>query len=343
MPVTITDVARHANVSIKTVSRVINNEVPVKESTRRRVLEAIDELGYQPNILARSLVQQRSYTIAVISWRLDRVDPAQFVTGIQEELDRQGYSILLTILNEHDEHRVDEVLNNMASRRVDGIIWHVPRIGRNQDWINPKRLAQMPPVVINSLPNPHVTTVSIDNYHGARLAVQHLIDQGWRRIGLITGPIRNPIFSEKYRGWRDALLENGIEPDESLAAHAIYAIPSGEQAASDLLARHGANLDAIFASNDWIALGAMRAIHRAGRVLCHDIGLIGYGDHPESEYFMPSLSTVHQDIVELGHHAVRHLVDLIDRKITEENHPAHARLTVLKPRLMVRESSLRHQ
>ncbi len=342
MSVTITDVAKHANVSIKTVSRVINNEDRVKDSTRERVLSAIKELGYQPNILARSLVQQRSYTIAVISWRLDRVDPAQFVTGVQEELDRQGYSILLTLLHVHDEARVDEVLNNMSSRRVDGIIWGVPRIGRNHDWINPQRLAQLPPVVINSLPNPHVTTVSMDSYYGARLAVQHLIDEGWRRIGMITGPIDNPIFSERYRGWHDVLTENGIEPDDSLITHTKYSVASGERAAVELLKQHGDDIDAIFASNDSIALGTLKAIREAGRQICHDIGVMSYGDHPESAYYVPALSTVHQDVIGLGQQAVRHMVEIIDAKLKDKAAVIQPQLTLMKPHLVVRESSRRY-
>lgn len=341
MPVTITDVARQAKVSIKTVSRVINNEARVKDSTRQRVLDVIKELGYQPNILARSLVQQRSYTIAVISWRLDRVGPSQFVTGVQEELDRQGYSILLTLLHAHDEARVDDVLNNMSSRRVDGVIWQVPRIGGNHDWINPKRLAQLPPVVINSLPNPHVTTVSIDNYYGASLAVQHLIDEGWRRVGLISGPIRNPIFSEKHRGWRDTLVKNGLEADDSMIEYTEYSVHSAEEAMNRLLERNGNKIDAIFAANDSLALGAMSAIRQAGRKICHDFGVMGYGDHPESAYFVPALSTIQQDVEGLGHLAVRHLIEIIQTHIKDKDAVITPRLTVTKPHLIVRESSRR--
>lgn len=341
MPATLHDVARRAKVSIKTVSRVVNNEDRVKESTRQRVLAAIEELGYQPNILARGLVQQRSFTIAVVSWRLDKPGPSHFVMGVEEETNRLGYSIMLTLLRARDAERVDVVLNNLISRQVDGIIWHVPKVGSNQDWINKERLMQLPPVVLNSLPNNEVTTVSIDNCHGAKVAVQHLIDQGWRRIGFVSGPLDNPIYTEKLRGWRECLKENGIEPDDVLVSEDQHSVQGGDCAGQRLL-EMAPDVDAVFAGNDWMALGAMAAFRSAGRKVNYDFGIIGYGDHAESGYFIPPLSTVHQDIFELGQHAVRHLIEIINARSQPENGHIETKLTVLKPHLVVRESSLKY-
>jgi LacI family transcriptional regulator len=189
--VTLSDVAEQAGVSIKTVSRVVNNQAEVNKDTRERVLRAIAELGYRPNVLARGLVQQRSYTIGQVSFGLDRFGPSRFVMGVQREAAELGYSVLLTLLRGTTAADADAILDDLLSRRVDGIIWQAPNIGETQRWITPERLKTLPPIVLNGLPNPFLTTVSIDNSHGALLAVQHLVDQGWRRIGHLAGPPPN--------------------------------------------------------------------------------------------------------------------------------------------------------
>ena len=159
MSVTLSDVAQQAGVSIKTVSRVVNNQTDVSKPTRERVLQVIAALGYHPNALARGLAQQRSHTIAVVSFGLDRYGPSRFVVGVERETEELGYSLLLTVLRRSRPGQSDGILAHLASRQVDGIIWQAPNVGDTQNWIRPERLAQLPPIVINGLPNPHVTTV----------------------------------------------------------------------------------------------------------------------------------------------------------------------------------------
>ncbi|HEY9078142.1 MAG TPA: LacI family DNA-binding transcriptional regulator [Anaerolineaceae bacterium] len=337
MSVTLSDVARHAGVSIKTVSRVVNNQGEVSKDTRQRVLAAIQQMGYQPNVLARSLVMQRSYTIAIVSWGLDQYSPSRFVMGVAREADEQGYSILLTLLRRSKQDNVELVLNSLVSRRVDGIIWHAPRVGNNQDWICPERLAQMPPLVLNGLPNPHVMTVSVDNRYGARLAVQHLVDQGWRRIGIITGLVEHPMAAQRTLGWQDVLQENGLECDDSLIANGDWTAQSGEIALETLLHRRP-DIDAVFACNDLMGMGALSAAARAGRRVCRDLGVIGYENIPGSEYCSPPLSTMHQSIFELGREAVRLLVARIQARANGEDLPPE--LHIAYPELVVRQSSL---
>ncbi len=339
MTVTLSDVAVHAGVSIKTVSRVVNNQAEVSKDTRERVLQAIAELSYHPNVLARGLVQQHSHTLGLVSFGLDRFGPSRFVMGVQREAAESGYSVLLTLLRDSTAESADAILNDLVSRRVDGIVWQAPNVGASQRWISPERLAALPPVVLNGLPNEFLTTVSIDNYHGAFLAVQHLLDQGWRRIGCLTGPADFPMTTERRRGWQDCLAQNGLYPDSSLVEGQDWTASGGAAAMTALLARRP-DVDAVSAFNDATALGAMMAATRCGRRPGGDLGVVGFDDAPESEFYQPPLTTVHQHIEELGREAVRALVHLIEFKL-DGRMPSPPVLILSRPELVVRASSLR--
>jgi LacI family transcriptional regulator len=336
MSVTLSDIAKRAGVSIKTVSRVVNNQGEVSQATRERILKTIQEVGYTPNILARGLVMQRTYTLAVVSWELDKYSPSRFVMGVEREADKQGYSILLTLFRRSKWANPDAVLNSLVSRQVDGIIWHAPRVGSNQSWITPERLAQLPPVVLNGIPNPYLSTVSIDNFHGGYIAVQHLIEQGWRKIGVITGPTEQIMSSERVRAWKACLEDHSLEAGLERVIAGDWTVESGDVAMCQLLDRDP-DIDAVFVHNDAMALGAMRCAQLRGRRICEDLGVIGYENYPESAYYLPPLSTVRQDIFELGREAVRAVVRLIDGKIDRST----PELFISKPELVIRQSSLR--
>jgi DNA-binding LacI/PurR family transcriptional regulator len=337
--VTLSDVAQCAGVSIKTVSRVVNRESDVSDATRARVLRAITELGYRPNVLARGLVQQRSRTIVIVSYGLDRYGPSRFVMGVQTTAEELGYALLLTLLQPATGDKADAILDDLLSRQVDGIIWQAPNVADTQRWIRPDRLIHLPPVVINSLPNPNVTTVSIDNYYGACLAVEHLLEQGWQRIGFLSGPPGYPMTSERQRGWRESLQRRGIAPDPELVAHAEWT-PQGGATAMQALLTARPDVDAVFAYNDAMAIGAFAAARRRGRRIGQDLGLIGFNDAPEALCTDPPLSTVHQDTFALGQEAVHALVRLIETKASGAPLPPPV-LISSRPTLVVRESSLR--
>jgi LacI family transcriptional regulator len=337
--VTLSDVAQQAGVSIKTVSRVVNNQAEVRAETRARVLEAIAQLGYHPNALARSLVQQRSRALGLVSFGLDRNGPSRFVMGVQREAAELGYSVLLTLLRGTTAQQAEAILNDLVSRRVDGIIWQAPNIGDTQRWICPERLKTLPPIVLNGLPSPYLTTVSIDNHHGAFLAVQHLIDQGWRRIGFLSGLPDFPMTTERRRGWRDCLAQNGFDPEPSLIEHADWTAQGGATAMAALLARRP-DVDAVFAYNDAMALGALYAAKQAGRRVGHDLGVIGFDDAADAAFYDPPLSSVHQRIANLGREAVRALVRLVEMQAEGKPLPPPV-LILSRPELVIRESSLR--
>lgn len=339
MSVTLNDVAQQAGVSIKTVSRVVNNQAEVREDTRKRVLQAIAQLGYHPNALARGLVQQRSYALGLVTFGLDRYGPSRFVIGVQREADELGYSVLLTLLRDTTAQRADAILNDLVSRRVDGIIWQAPNIGETQRWICPERLKDLPPIVLNGLPNQYLTTVSIDNHHGAFLAVQHLIDQGWRRIGFLAGLADFPMTTERRRGWHDCLIHNGLNPDPSLIESQDWTAQGGAAAMAALLARRP-DVDAIFAYNDAMALGALYAAKQAGRRVGRDLGVIGFDDTADAAFYDPPLSSVHQQVANLGREAVRALVRLVEMRAEGKPLPPPV-LILSRPEVVIRASSLR--
>lgn len=341
MPVTLRDVAKLANVSTKTVSRVVNNQGEISESTRQRVQAAIEELGYRPNILARSLVSQRSDTLAVAASGIEYYGPSHTLVGIEQQSYELGYSMLLSLLPRPDDTNVRPVLDAFIARRADGIIWAVPEIGKNRMWIQPDLFQHLPPIVFLSMePRPGLSVVAVDNRAGAVQAIEHLIDQGRRKIGVITGPLDWWEARERCAGCQTSLQEAGLETSPSLRAEGDWSAASGERGMRRLLAQRP-DLDAVFACNDQMALGALGVAHELGRRIPQDIAIVGFDNIPESAHFWPSLTTVQQRLVDAGCLAVQVLQKLIEARRQDRDH-AEAAATLLPTELVVRASSCGH-
>jgi DNA-binding LacI/PurR family transcriptional regulator len=339
MSITLRDVAKLANVSTKTVSRVVNNQGEISESTRQRVQAAIDQLGYRPNILARSLVSQRSDTLAVVASGIEYYGPSHALIGVEQQSYELGYSLLLSLLPRPDDTNVNPVLDAFVARRVDGIIWAVPEIGNNRAWIQPALLQHLPPTVFLSMePRPGLSVVAVDNRGGGAQAVRHLIDQGRRKIGVITGPLDWWEARERCAGCRDTMQRAGLEMSPSQTVEGDWSAASGERGMRRLLARHP-DLDAVFACNDQMALGALGVAHELGRRIPQDIAMVGFDNIPESAHFWPSLTTVQQQLVDAGCTAVKVLQKLIEAKRQDRDH-AEPLSTLLPTQLVVRASSL---
>ena len=209
---TIKQVAKVAGVSTQTVSRVINERPDVAPETRERILMTINELGYQPSALARSLIQQRSYTLGVVTAGLKHIGPSRTLNGITSAAEEAGYSLLLKELPRYDAEDVVPIFQALLSRHVDGIIWAVPEVGENRNWVNQQSLdLQIPIVYLTMEPKENISTVSIDNYLGGRMAMSHLLEQGYRHIGHISGPLDWWEARQRVAAWKDALNEAGLE------------------------------------------------------------------------------------------------------------------------------------
>jgi len=337
--VTLKDVAALAGVSSKTVSRVVNKQGEIKESTRQRVQDAIDQLGYRPNFLARSLVHQRTHTLAVVAWGIEYFGPSRTVVGIEQRAAELGYSLFLNLLTQPDGSSHERVMDDFIAHRVDGIIWAVPEVGDNRKWIKSDRFKKLPPMVfLNMSAQPGFAIVSVNNQNGGRQATQHLLDQGRRKVGIIAGPQAWWEARERYLGWKNALEQRGLKPLPSLVVESDWSADGGKQAMNQLLNQEP-DIDAVFASSDQIALGAIQALNAAGRRIPHDLAIVGFDNIPESAYFGPPLTTMYQHLIDVGRIAVLNLHRMIEDQ-REGKEPAEAHVTVSEPELLVRASTM---
>jgi LacI family transcriptional regulator len=335
---TIKQVASAAGVSTQTVSRVINNRPDVSPDTREKVLKVIAELGYQPSALARSLIQQRSYTLGVVTAGLKYIGPSRTLSGITTAAAELGYSLLLKELPSFDSNNVVPILQEFVSRHVDGIIWAVPEVGENRKWLdNPPLDLQGPIVFLNMKPRKKTSIVSIDNYLGGRMVMNHLMEQGYRHIGHISGPLDWLEARQRKSAWQDILKEHGIRVNENHWVEGNWSSSSGAQAILVLFEKYP-EMDAVFAANDQMALSVLQAACERNIRIPEDLGVVGYDNLSESPYYCPPLSTVQLDQQNMGKVAVEEIVHIIESG-WEGKAPTQPLSVILNPTLVIRQSS----
>lgn len=338
---TIYDIAKSAGVSRQTVSRVINDRPEVAASTRKRVLRIIDEMGYRPSAIARSLSKQRSYTFGLVTAGLEFIGPSNTLSGIAKKADKLGYGLLLKELSSFNTNNVVPIIDWFISQRVDGVIWAAPEIGTNRDWVcEDMKGVTVPIIFLTTGKRDGISIVNIDNYYGARLATEHLLQQGRKWIGQISGPLDWWESQQRIKGWQDALKDAGIEPETRMIATGNWSTKSGEQAFKDL-GKSFPEMDAVFAANDQMALGFLKTAFDNNIDIPNDISVIGFDNLSEAEYFSPPLSSISQDLDQLGSEAVKELARIVEDK-NSGNESIEPVFKTIKPELVVRQSSLRN-
>lgn len=335
--VTIKDVAQAAGVSTQTVSRVMNKFSYVSDATRHRVEEVVEQMGYRPSTLARSLIQQRSYTLGIVTYGLKYIGPSRTLNGIADQADKLGYMLLMKELDNFGSDSIDEVIGSLLARQVDGIIWVAPEIGSNHHWVDEQSENIPVPVLFLAMkPRMGISSVATDNYQGAVMATQYLLDKGKKRVGHISGPMSWWEAEERKRGWRATLENAGLNASEQYCTEGNWSSASGEQAFLQLLEKYP-YMDSVFVANDQMALSVLREAHRLGIRMPDQLAVVGFDNLPESAHFYPSLTTISQDLQLLGEEAVQRIVEMIQARQNNQIIPAQS--WFIQPNLVMRESA----
>ncbi|NCU03093.1 MAG: LacI family transcriptional regulator [Chitinophagaceae bacterium] len=333
-PATIKDIARRLNISLSTVSRAMRNAPDVNADTKRAVLALSEELNYVPNKLALSLKQKQTHNIAVIVPNLDYV-LSTMVKGIDEVALEAGYTVMVCQSNESFGR---EIVNTrrMLDSLVDGFIISVSSETKVFDHIKKIQDKKMPMVVFDRVtPFLKAPGVRIDNEDGGLQATEHLIEQGYKNIAILAGPKNLGISNLRLDGYLKALKNHGIKPEDDLIINCDFNQHYAYLATQELL-NMKKRPDAIFTISDRMAIGAMLAIKEKGLSMPHDIGLVGFNNEPVVSLVSPSISSVDQPAFELGKLAAKLFIETVhqDKDMSDVEE-------VLKPKLMIRESSLR--
>jgi LacI family transcriptional regulator len=329
--VTIGMVAQAAGVSPSTVSRVLNGTAVVNEEKKQAIDAAIKRLGFVPNPTARGLAGGRTFSVGVVTQALDSPFYGASMRGIEDALLPRGLSPLF-VSGHWNAVTEAHCIGVLQARRVDGIIVLTGRL--TDDAL--RNYAATQPVVVTGrdLQAPGLYSLSFDNFAGGKLATEHLLQLGHKRIAFIAGDADHPDANERLRGYRAALEEAGIAYERNLVVPGEYHELSGLLAVDRLLATHQ-RFTAIFAANDQMAVGAALACQRRALRVPDDISIVGFDDLPTSQYAIPPLTSVQQPAYELGRLTACSMLQLLSGATPTEVVPA--------PRLVARESSRRLQ
>lgn len=326
------DVADRAGVSVTTVSHVVNNTRPVSDELHHRVSSAMDELGYQPNVLARSLRRGETHTVGVILPDSSNPYFAELARCIEDHSFEKGYSVILCNSdNNTDKERLYTQV--LADKQVDGIV--MVAAGDSVENINGLLNRGIHLVLVDRfIPEVQVDFVLVDNKKGAKIATQHLIELGHKSIGCIVGPKNVILSKERLEGYRQALIENGIPYRNELVIEGDFQYKDGFEAANKLLS---VNVEptAIFATNDLMAVGAVSSGLERGLSIPGQLSVIGFDNIPLASYANPPITTIDQPKSEIGALATE---ILLHRMGDPDIQP---RVEILDPKIVVRKSTSR--
>ena len=322
----IRDVARLAGVSYQTVSRVLNESPSIKASTKQRVLDVIDEIGYRPNQAARALVTSKSRTIGVLSHQTSQYGPTTSITAIEQAAKEAGYRLSITNISSSDYTAIKAGLDYLMSQSVEALVVIAPQV-RVFDVLKELSL-QVPFVTLQSTDLGGVHSMSIDQVAGARKATRHLIELGHTEIMHISGPHDWIEAEARMQGYLEEITEAELRTRAPILGD--WSAHFGYYAGLELLRFR--DFTAVFASNDQMALGFMHACRELGLSIPGDISVVGFDDIPEAAHFFPPLTTVRQNFSEIG----RRAVSLLLSELRGDDSRDEGQIV---PELIVRESS----
>jgi LacI family transcriptional regulator len=328
---TIKDVARQAEVSVTTVSHVVNGTRFVSDEARQRVQQAIDALRYVPSALARSLKNNRTHTIGTMIPNCSNPYFAEIVRGIEDACFAAGFTVVLCN-SDDDPRKQGQYLRVLTEKQVDGLI--VVSSGGDSELGEALREAEMALVLVDrEVENVNADLVEVNHERGGWLAVRHLIELGHRRIACISGPLALSPSAQRVQGCRRALAEAGLGAIDAMLREADFTSAGGHAAMRDLLAGSAPRPTAVFACNDLSAIGAMAAAAQAGLSVPKDLSVVGFDDIALAAYASPPLTTVAQPKHRLGTLAATLLLERIAQR------DLASRRRILQPALRLRQST----
>ncbi|QHS23047.1 catabolite control protein A [Virgibacillus sp. MSP4-1] len=330
MNVTIYDVAREANVSMATVSRVVNGNPNVKPATRTKVLNAIESLGYRPNAVARGLASKKTTTVGVIIPDISSIFFAELARGIEDIATMYKYNIILSN-SDQNKNKELHLINTMLGKQVDGIVFMGGDI--TEDHIKEFQSAPVPVVLAATIdPTNTVPSVNINYDQAAFEAISRLIENGNRSIGFVSGPLDTAMNNQKMEGYKRALQKGGLEVDEDLIFRGDYTYQSGHDGFTRLI-EQDKQPSAVFVASDEMALGVVHGAQDKGYNVPDDIEVVGFDNTRLATMVRPTLSTVIQPMYDIGAVSMRLLTKFMNEETVDEQN------VILPHRLIERNST----
>lgn len=323
--VTLEDVASAAGVSYQTVSRVLNHSSQVAEQTRARVEAAMQALNYVPNRVAQQLAGKNTRTLGLATSDLALLAPAQIASAIQQRTSQLGYHLVIAMA---ESGGAQQAVSDLLSQRVDALLINVPLDAQAAKDIE-KMAASLPCLFLDVADDADVAACTFSAHTGARQGAGHLLQLGHRHIALLNGPADSVAARARNTVWLEVLQEHHLTPFQQLEGD--WSAQSGYQAVMQLAGQELPS--ALLVANDQMALGAMQALHQMGVAVPAELSVVGYDDTADSAWYQPPLTTVRQDMRQLGEHSVQWLARRLEQPGSEEMLPAFT------PSLVVRAST----
>ncbi len=332
---TIKDVAKMAGVSTSTVSRALSGKIPVDKKTKKRVMLAVEKLNYQPNILAKSLKEGTTNTIALIVPNIRNTVFTAAARGVEDIARKHGFTVILC--NTDEDLKIEkEYVDKLKKRWVDGFIF-ATAIDKEEHILSLQEIG-FPVILLVRHLDAKMDAVISDNFKASYEAVSYLINQGHKRIAMICNNLELSLYKNRFEGYKKALREANLPIIEELI---FTDIPEEDNAYNLMinLLKSELSVDAVFAVSDYKAAGAMRAIRDYGLNIPKDIAVIGYGNTKMSSLLEPPLTTVSQPFYEMGANASNRLIKLIKDKEKIQNIKRKPVIEILESKLIIRKST----
>ena len=329
--VNIKEIAKMAGVSISSVSRVINKRAGVNIENRKKIERIIKETAYRPNLLARELLQKKTNIIGIILPAIHSYY-AERIAGLTDVCYANKYGVMIASSRENMKEEINN-FNLFYEKQVDGIVFFVSSITPEHEKLLKDISKKIPVIMVgHEITGLDIPAVIQDNYQGGRKAVEFLIENGHSKIGIICGPTENFSAQQRFSAYLDVMKEHNLKPPKEYISQGTFTLPSGYIAMKEILEKSEEIPTAIFAINDMMAMGAVKAILEKGYRVPGDISIVGFDNVVLAEYFNPALTTIHQNHYEIGKQAGELLMEYL------RNKEVPVKRLILEQRLIERDS-----